>query len=79
MLSLKIRYSIIKHNYKVSNVTICGNFFYGLCWCKEDIASVEKLGEGDSKFTSINLGENKILDKKEAGEKLLEEKKSKDK
>ena len=40
---------------------------------KEDIASVEKLGEGDSKFTSINLGANKILDKKEAGEKLLEE------
>ncbi|WP_425552058.1 helicase-related protein [Finegoldia magna] len=40
---------------------------------KEDIASVEKLGEGDSKFTSISLGENKILDKKEAGEKLLEE------
>ena len=39
---------------------------------KEDIASVEKLGEGDSKFTSISLGENKILDKKEAGEKLLE-------
>ncbi len=48
-------------------------FFYDLRWCKEDIASVEKLGEGDSKFTSINLGENKILDKKEAGEKLLEE------
>ena len=40
---------------------------------KEDIASVEKLGEGDSKFTSISLRENKILDKKEAGEKLLEE------
>ena len=40
---------------------------------KEDIASVEKLGEGDSKFTSISLGANKILDKKEAGEKLLEE------
>ena len=40
---------------------------------KEDIASVEKLGEGDNKFTSISLGENKILDKKEAGEKLLEE------
>ena len=40
---------------------------------KEDIASVEKLGEGDTKFTSISLGENKILDKKEAGEKLLEE------
>lgn len=40
---------------------------------KEDIASVEKLGEGDSKFTSISLGTNKILDKKEAGEKLLEE------
>ncbi|WP_370737035.1 helicase-related protein [Urinicoccus timonensis] len=40
---------------------------------KEDIASVEKLGEGDSKFTSISLGSNKILDKKEAGEKLLEE------
>lgn len=40
---------------------------------KEDIVSVEKLGEGDSKFTSISLGENKILDKKEAGEKLLEE------
>ncbi|EMW6283715.1 helicase [Enterococcus faecalis] len=40
---------------------------------KEDIASVEKLGEGDSKFTSISLGGNKILDKKEAGEKLLEE------
>ncbi|MDU3212399.1 helicase-related protein, partial [Anaerococcus sp.] len=40
---------------------------------KEDIASVEKLGEGDSKFTSISLGENKILDKKEAGDKLLEE------
>ncbi|EPV75119.1 hypothetical protein SAG0366_06260, partial [Streptococcus agalactiae GB00947] len=38
---------------------------------KEDIASVEKLGEGDSKFTSISLGTNKILDKKEAGEKLL--------
>ncbi|HFE5318071.1 TPA: helicase-related protein [Staphylococcus aureus] len=40
---------------------------------KEDIANVEKLGEGDSKFTSISLGTNKILDKKEAGEKLLEE------
>lgn len=40
---------------------------------KEDIANVEKLGEGDNKFTSISLGENKILDKKEAGEKLLEE------
>ncbi|HEN8872043.1 TPA: helicase [Streptococcus agalactiae] len=40
---------------------------------KEDIANVEKLGEGDSKFTSITLGTNKILDKKEAGEKLLEE------
>ncbi|HGH9128139.1 TPA: helicase-related protein, partial [Streptococcus pyogenes] len=40
---------------------------------KEDIANVEKLGEGDSKFTSISLRENKILDKKEAGEKLLEE------
>ena len=40
---------------------------------KEDIVSVEKLGEGDSKFTSISLGGNKILDKKEAGEKLLEE------
>ncbi|HHL0784785.1 TPA: helicase-related protein [Streptococcus agalactiae] len=40
---------------------------------KEDIANVEKLGEGDSKFTSISLGANKILDKKEAGEKLLEE------
>ena len=40
---------------------------------KEDIANVEKLGEGDSKFTSITLGANKILDKKEAGEKLLEE------
>lgn len=38
---------------------------------KEDIASVEKLENG--KFTSISLGENKILDKKEAGEKLLEE------
>ena len=40
---------------------------------KEDIASIEKLGEGDNKFTSISLGTNKILDKKEAGEKLLEE------
>ena len=40
---------------------------------KEDIASIEKLGEGDSKFTSISLGTNKILDKKDAGEKLLEE------
>ncbi|HFV1091143.1 TPA: helicase-related protein, partial [Streptococcus agalactiae] len=40
---------------------------------KEDIASVEKLGEGDNKFTSISLGSNKVLDKKEAGEKLLEE------
>ncbi|WP_428979667.1 helicase-related protein [Ezakiella coagulans] len=40
---------------------------------KEDIASVEKLGEEDTKFTSISLGTNKILDKKEAGEKLLEE------
>lgn len=40
---------------------------------KEDIASVEKLGEGDNKFSSISLGENRILDKKEAGEKLLEE------
>ena len=30
---------------------------------KEDMASVEKLGAGDSKFTSISLGENKILDK----------------
>ncbi|HEP3790079.1 TPA: helicase [Streptococcus pyogenes] len=40
---------------------------------KEDLASVEKLGEGDSKFTSISLGANKVLDKKEAGEKLLEE------
>ncbi|OCN04939.1 DNA helicase [Erysipelotrichaceae bacterium MTC7] len=40
---------------------------------KEDIASIEKLGEGDIKFTSISLRENKILDKKEAGEKLLEE------
>ncbi|HEP5271806.1 TPA: DEAD/DEAH box helicase family protein, partial [Streptococcus pyogenes] len=40
---------------------------------KEDIVSVEKLGEGDTKFTSISLGANKILDKKEAGEKLLEE------
>ncbi len=40
---------------------------------KEDIANVKKLGEGDNKFTSISLGTNKILDKKEAGEKLLEE------
>ena len=40
---------------------------------KEDIASIEKLGEEDIKFTSISLGGNKILDKKEAGEKLLEE------
>src|SRR5699024_12697596 len=40
---------------------------------KEDIASIEKLGEGDSKFTSISLGTNKILDKKDPGEKLLEE------
>ena len=40
---------------------------------KDDIASIEKLGEGDSKFTSISLGADKILDKKEAGEKLLEE------
>ena len=40
---------------------------------KEDIASIEKSGEEDIKFTSISLGGNKILDKKEAGEKLLEE------
>ena len=38
----------------------------------EDMSSVEKQGVGENKFTSITLN-NKITDKKEAGEKLLEE------
>ncbi|HFH7887817.1 TPA: helicase-related protein [Streptococcus agalactiae] len=39
---------------------------------KKDIASVEPKAEGEEKFTSITIGGEKILDKKLAGEKLLE-------
>lgn len=39
---------------------------------KEDIASVEPKAEGEEKFTSITIGGEKILDKKIAGERLLE-------
>lgn len=40
---------------------------------KEDMSVVEKQGVGENKFTSITLNNNKITDKKEAGEKLLDE------
>ena len=40
---------------------------------KEDMSSVEKQGVGENKFTSITLNNYKITDKKEAGEKLLDE------
>ncbi|MEQ6030971.1 helicase-related protein [Enterococcus faecalis] len=39
---------------------------------KKDIASVEPKAEGDEKFTSIIILDEKITDKKLAGEKLLE-------
>ncbi len=40
---------------------------------KEDMSIVEKQGVGENKFTSITLNNKTIIDKKEAGEKLLEE------
>ncbi|HFU6722698.1 TPA: helicase-related protein [Streptococcus agalactiae] len=39
---------------------------------KKDISEVEPKAEGEEKFTSITIGGEKILDKKLAGEKLLE-------
>ena len=39
---------------------------------KKDIKDVEAKAEGEEKFTSITIGGEKILDKKLAGEKLLE-------
>lgn len=39
---------------------------------KKDISSIEPLGDGENKFTSITINGVKITDKKEAGEKLLE-------
>lgn len=39
---------------------------------KKDISSIEPLGDGENKFTSITINGAKITDKKEAGEKLLE-------
>ncbi len=39
---------------------------------EKDMADVEFLGSGEHKFTSLTLGAEKIYDKKEAGEKLLE-------
>ena len=39
---------------------------------KKDILSIEPLGDGENKFTSITINGAKITDKKEAGEKLLE-------
>lgn len=39
---------------------------------KQDISEVEPKAEGEEKFTSITIGGEKILDKKLAGEKLLE-------
>ncbi|EHI54650.1 hypothetical protein HMPREF9333_02203 [Johnsonella ignava ATCC 51276] len=39
---------------------------------KKDISEVEPKAEGEEKFTSITIGGVKILDKKVAGEKLLE-------
>ena len=39
---------------------------------KKDIKDVEAKAEGEEKFTSITIGGGKILDKKLAGEKLLE-------
>lgn len=39
---------------------------------KKDIENVEPKAEGEEKFTSITIGGEKILDKKLAGEKLLE-------
>ncbi|ETS97514.1 helicase-related protein [Streptococcus sp. OBRC6] len=39
---------------------------------KKDIASVEPKAEGEEKFTSITIAGEKIIDKKLAGERLLE-------
>ena len=39
---------------------------------KRDIALVEPQGEGENRFTSLILHGEKIMDKKEAGERLLE-------
>ncbi|EGF22829.1 conjugal transfer protein [Fannyhessea vaginae] len=39
---------------------------------KKDISEIESKPEGEEKFTSITIGGEKILDKKLAGEKLLE-------
>ena len=39
---------------------------------KKDISEVEPQGEGENKFTSITIFGEKIMDKKLAGEKLLE-------
>ncbi|MBU5669272.1 helicase [Peptoniphilus sp. MSJ-1] len=40
---------------------------------EKDMVDVEPLASGENKFTSLSLGGNTIYDKKEAGEKLLEE------
>ncbi|WP_455023586.1 helicase-related protein [Oribacterium sinus] len=39
---------------------------------KKDIAIVEPQGEGENRFTSLTIHGEKIMDKKEAGERLLE-------
>ena len=39
---------------------------------KKDIALVEPQGEGENRFTSLTILGEKIMDKKEAGERLLE-------
>ena len=39
---------------------------------KRDIALVEPQGEGENRFTSLTIHGEKIMDKKEAGERLLE-------
>ena len=39
---------------------------------KRDIALVEPQGEGENRFTSLTIYGEKIMDKKEAGERLLE-------
>ena len=39
---------------------------------KKDISLVEPQGEGENRFTSLTIHGEKIMDKKEAGERLLE-------
>ena len=39
---------------------------------KRDIALVEPQGEGENRFTSLTIYGERIMDKKEAGERLLE-------